>query len=69
MSVSYESDWLPLTQAAKELGCSVSSLYRMRRTGLLLPAVHWHRSSMGKRAAVQVNVSAARLRLQVFLSS
>ena len=65
MSVSCE--WLPLRQAADALGVSLSSLYRMRRCGLLLTGVHWHRG-IGRRSPVQVNVTAARLALQVFCS-
>lgn len=66
-SVSFSSEWLPLRRAADALGVSISTLYRMRRDGLLLTGVHWHRG-LGRRSPVQVNISAARLALQVFCS-
>lgn len=65
--MSFSSDWLPLRKAADALGISISTLYRMRAQGLLLPAVHWHRG-LGRRSPVQVNVTASRLALQVFCS-
>lgn len=66
-SVSFSSEWLPLQKAAQALGVSLSTLYRMRRDGLLLTGVHWHRG-LGRRSPVQVNVTASRLALQVFCS-
>jgi len=65
--VSFSSDWLPLGAAADALGLSLSTLYRMRRQGLLLSGVHWHRG-LGRRSPVQVNVTASRLALQVLCS-
>jgi hypothetical protein len=61
------SQWLPLRQAADALGVSISTLYRMRRDGLLLSGNHWHRG-LGRRSPVQMNVTASRLALQVFCS-
>jgi hypothetical protein len=68
MSFNYISDWRPLPEAAAMLGCSVSTLWRLRAAGVLGRGVHWHRVGLGRRAPVVVNVSAARLALQIQLS-
>lgn len=68
MTVSYSSDWRRIDDAAAALQTSVSTLYRMRAAGVLLPAVHWHRVGPGRRAPVVVNVPAVRLALQVWCS-
>jgi SLT domain-containing protein len=66
VSVSYSSDWRRIDAAAAALGTSISTLYRLRRDGVLLRAVHWHRVGGGRRAPVVINVTAARLALQVW---
>lgn len=66
MDSPYRSEWVPVAVAAKELGCSVRTLQRLRRAGVLRRGVHWHRSGLGRRAPVQVNLPASRLALQVW---
>jgi hypothetical protein len=66
--LDFVTDWQPANIAAQQLGISPSTLFRLRRSGVLRPAVHWHRCSTGRRAPLQVNIPAARLALQVHCS-
>ena len=50
--------WLPNREAAAELGVTVRTLYRWRREGLLLPGVHYGRSSHGSTSRIYVDVDA-----------
>ena len=68
MSFTYASRWVPLREAAAELGCSLPTIWRLRASGILLRGVHWHRSGPGRRAPVMLNVEGARLALQVWCS-
>lgn len=68
MNHTYQTEWLPLADAAAHLGVSISTLYRLRQSGHLRRAVHWHRSTPGSRSPVHINVAAARLLLQVACS-
>jgi len=60
----FVSDWRSLDDAAQALGCSVSTLYRLRSDGVLKAGVHWHRISTGWRAPLRVNVASCRLALR-----
>lgn len=64
----WETRWETLADAAAEIGCSISTLYRLRASGLIARGVHWHRTGPGRRAPVVFNVPAVRLALQVFCS-
>ena len=48
--------WLPNHEAAAELGVSVRTLYRWRTEGLLLPGIHYGRSSEGSRSRIYIDV-------------
>jgi hypothetical protein len=60
--------WLPTSEAAAALNCSVSTLQRMRRVGLLQPGLHWRRIAGGRRAPVIVDVAAAEELLRLALA-
>ena len=62
---NYRSEWLHLSDAAQALGCSLSTLYRLRDSDRLKAGIHWLRCSPGRRGRVMVNLPAARLLLQV----
>ena len=50
--------WLPNKEAADELGVTLRTLYRWRREGLLLPGIHYGRSSEGRSSRIYVDVDA-----------
>ena len=50
--------WLSNKEAADELGVTLRTLYRWRREGLMLPGVHYGRSSEGKSSRIYVDVDA-----------
>ena len=50
--------WLPNKEAADELGVALRTLYRWRREGLMLPGVHYGRSSEGRSSRIYVDVDA-----------
>ena len=52
--------WLPNHEAAAELGVTVRTLYRWRAQGLLLPGIHYGRSSEGLRSKIFVDVDRVR---------
>ena len=56
--------WLSNADAADALGVTIRTLYRMRKRGQLLPGVHYHRTTTGKRGSVFFDVAAVRGVLQ-----
>ena len=50
--------WLSNKEAADELGVTLRTLYRWRREGLMLPGVHYGRSSEGRSSRIFINVDA-----------
>jgi hypothetical protein len=57
--------WVSQAEAARELGCCVRTLARLRQAGVLRRGLHWHRVGLGARSPVRVNVTAARLVLLI----
>lgn len=52
--------WLPNRQAAEELGVTVRTLYHWRREGMLLPGIHYGRSSIGRSSRIYIDVDAVQ---------
>jgi hypothetical protein len=61
----WRSDWRRIDEAAVALGCSISTLFRLRRSGVLLRALHWRRCGQGQRSRLLFNVEACQLALAI----
>lgn len=60
----FHSEWLPQRDALKVLGIGRTTLWRLRRDGVIRP-VHMYRSGTGPKAKLWLNVEAVRLAMRV----
>lgn len=59
----HASPWLTTPQAAVALSVSISTLYRWRNEGLLVPGEDWYRKSPRGRSTVLYNVNSVQQRI------
>lgn len=57
------SPWLTAPQAAAALSVSISTLYRWRTQGLLVPGEDWYRKFPSARSPVLYNVEGVQRRI------
>jgi predicted site-specific integrase-resolvase len=55
--------WLTSPQAATALNVSISTLYRWRNEGLLVPGEDWYRKTPSGRSTVLYNVDRVQKRI------
>lgn len=55
--------WLSSPQAAMALSVSISTLYRWRNEGLLVPGEDWYRKSPSGRSTILYNIESVQKRI------